>query len=766
MPKLIDPLARERPVPRETGALPRLQRVSPGGAEARGLEVLGQALGAGAEELYQAQQREEERINSLRAEEAYTQLRERQLDLTIGEQNGFAKVKGADAVKRPLLIDWLKRFDDANRELASGLANDTQREKFARRTQVARLQYQEDILRHLAREGDEYAKQVFDGALLAEQRQVVARWDSPADVASSMERIRNLVAERASALNWDEQFKSAVLAEQQAKIHTSVIQQAIAGGNYRYAEQWYEKHRGEIDLPTARLLAAAVRDGSQKELGDRYRAEYLTQEHDHKGLEQLRQRVLADSTLDEGRRNVLVGQIQNRQYALERRAEVLEARRLRVIERQLREVNANTLAGFEPPAERLLQLVKLAQGTELEAEARAAANLATATRAFRGLAPLAQERHLAQAEAGIREDPSKVDRNVVSAWRQIHEAQRRAATENPVSFAVRQGIIAAPQLLDLSDPLATAGALHERFAIARALANRYSTPVKPLTEEETKLAQAFVRGATPQQKTQWFGALASASGGDIPGYMAIMAQIASDDPVTAIAGSQAARGRTAQAELILRGQAILAPSTKADGKPDSGSLLPMPSEVDLRMNFDNLVRDAFAGEDPKYAEARSAHFQAAKAAYAALSLAAGDRDTKVFQADRWRQAVEVAIGKIERYPGMRGRYLVLPHGYELDQFRDEMRARLNDLAVSGRLDPMWNAERLRDLPLQNVGDGRYILRTADGAVTDKTGQRVIINFNLPAPPIEQPAEPTPEEFAAAERPYLSYRRLPQPKEKK
>lgn len=748
MAKLTDPLAAERPTPRLAGGIARMQVVAPSGAEGQGLQVMGQQVEAGAEKLYKQQQVEEERINTLRAEEAYTQLRERQIDLTMGEQNGFTKLKGSAAVTRPLLPEWMKRFGDAESEIAGTLTNDAQKLKFNARAQVGRLQFQEDILRHLGREGDNYGKQVFDGIMATEQRSAVSRWDSPNDVASSLDRIKNAVEERAGTYSWDANYKNAVLMQEQGKVHSAVVQQAVATGNFKYAQAWYEQYKESIDLPTAKLLERAVEDGTQKELANGYKSQYLANEGNFKALDGLRKTVLEDKTLDDGRRNQLVGLIQNRQMVLERRAEVAETKRLNMIQRGVTALNSSTLAGFEPNPEQFAPLHAAAKGTELEGAVKQAQNLATATRSFRNMLPLQQERLLAEAEAGVRNEPNKFDRTMVSAWRQIYDAQRRQVQDNPVSFAVQQGIEAPPQPLDLSNPQAAAGALHERFSMARGLAGRYQAPFKPLTKEEVSLLQSTLKGATVEQKRQYFGSLATASGADTQGYMGIMAQLAPDDPVTAIAGSQSARGRTAEADLILRGQAILSPATKADGKPDSGGLLPMPPEGDLRLKFDSYIREAFAGK----AEARNAHYQAAKAAYAALSMDAGDRDTKALNTGRWERAMEVAVGKVER---VQGRRVILPTGYDLSQFRDDLRVRVDELAQSGRMDPAWTPARLRDLPIQNVGDGRYILRAGDQVVLDKSGSPVTLNFNIDTPkPNQIEMQPTEGEMLEAERPYF------------
>ncbi|MEK7765328.1 MAG: hypothetical protein AAB368_03735, partial [bacterium] len=209
MARIIDPSAVERPVPRQPGGIARLGVVGPSGAEGQGLQRLSEGLEQGANELYRAQKIEEDRINTLRAEEAFTKLRDRQLDLSYGEDNGFTKLKGAQAVTRPVLKEWTKRFDDAERETAGELSNDEQRTRFKTRSGVARLQYQEEMLRHLAREGDTYAKEVYDGTIAGEQRSVVARWESPNAVGASLARVKNAVEERAERYGWAKEYKDA-----------------------------------------------------------------------------------------------------------------------------------------------------------------------------------------------------------------------------------------------------------------------------------------------------------------------------------------------------------------------------------------------------------------------------------------------------------------------------------------------------------------------------------------------------------------------------
>jgi hypothetical protein len=250
--------------------------------------------------------------------------------------------------------------------------------------------------------------------------------------------------------------------------------------------------------------------------------------------------------------------------------------------------------------------------------------------------------------------------------------------------------------------------------------------MKPMTPEETSLAVTTLKSASVPQKLDFFSKLMNASNGDYQGYSSVMSQIAPDAPVLAIAGEFAGKGRNQAASLLLRGDAILRPDQKADGKPDQGKLLPMPAEKDMRRVFDDQVRDAFAGMP----NARADHFQAARAIYAAMSSDAGDRDTTILDTKRWQQAIDMATGGFASYAGKR---IPLPYGQDLSQFKDGLAIRVEDLTASGRLDDKWTRGQLLDLPLEAAGDGKYKFKVGDADLVDKQGNVVKLDFSLPAP---------------------------------
>jgi hypothetical protein len=423
-------------------------------------------------------------------------------------------------------------------------------------------------------------------------------------------------------------------------------------------------------------------------------------------------------------------------------------RQEKVVQRGIDQVNTMTLQGFEPTIEQMQPLVDLAKGTELEGAAQNMVATANLTRQFRTALPVQQEAFLAKLEADVRKDPTKFEVNVVSRYRTIFDNQQKQIQEDPQSFIVRQGLAPAPVEINLAKPEESTEAFADAAARARAMVSRYQAPMKILTKEQKDLLIGVIKQTPLVQRREYFGNLARATGGDMEAYSAIMGQIAPDDPVTAIAGIYSGRGLKDDkgnqvADLLLRGQAILHPNRKEDGTPDKGKTWPMPQGADeqtMRRVFSDYERDAFAG----HPEARSAHFQASLAIYAAKSAQAGDA-SGAMNSDRWRESIKLATGGIDRY---NGRSVVLPWGNTYGQFKDAVRARIDLMDANGQLAEGVTSRRLRGLPLENVGDGKYVFRAGDGVLLGRNKLPIVIDLNKPLSP--PPRETIPREVSLGE----------------
>ena len=696
----------------------------------RGMQALGQGLVQGADELYRAQKVEEEKVNTLRAEEAYTNLRERQLDLTMGEEKGFQRVKGSAAVSRPMLNEWGKMFEDAATEISGTLSNDEQRQAFKRRAGVARLQFKEEILRHQTRERDTYGKQVYDGALLTEQRNAVARWNSPNDIDMSLDRIRNTVEERAAEYDWPEEYKAGELRKEMGKVHAAVVQQALAEGDYLYAQRWYQENKDDIDLPTAKAVERAVDDGTQKQMQADLTAEFLRTRDDLGGLRELEKKILGDKDLDLTRKNSLLAMTMSRIGVLENRVAAEAHRQAQMVSQGLKQVNDATLKGFPVQPGQLEPFLAASRGNPaLEEQVRAAERLAQATVAFSNARPMQQEATIAAMEAGIRADPSKVDVRVLDAFRTISQQQKERRDKNPYLYGVEQGLLEQPIPVNLAEPQKPGeSAWADRIGFARFMQRDYGAPMKPLSEGEVEAVGQMLKKANPEQKRTWFGKLAQGVGDDHEGYAAIMAQIAPDNPVAAQAGLFAYRGRTEAADLMLAGQAILHPTRKDDGQPDKGKLWPMPADTDLRKAFQSYEQDAFSSRP----QLRSGMYQSALSIYAAKSAQTGDA-SGVLDQGRWEESMRLATGGITNY---RGRGLILPYGYTEGQFKESLGRRVEDMVEKKMFAEGVTREAVLDLPMRPIGDGRYVFEAGAGGVLvgpGKNAQPIVIDFNQGVP---------------------------------
>jgi hypothetical protein len=268
----------------------------------------------------------------------------------------------------------------------------------------------------------------------------------------------------------------------------------------------------------------------------------------------------------------------------------------------------------------------------------------------------------------------------------------------------------------MADGKATA-LIQERIATIAALQKEYGPQVKmlPLLPQEAAQLASSLEKYAPKQQAATFGILRGMIGNDAA-YRSTMQQLAPDNPVMAEAGVLASHSLPV-AELVLRGQQILNPDKKTDGK---GKELKLPSEKDMNEYFANMENNAYSGKE----KARHVAYQTAVSIYAAKSVDSGDYSGQL-DFKRWKESIKAATGGFEKY---KGRSIVMPYGMQWGDFKDALKIKTADLVSRGTLDQSFTDSKLRGLPLENVGDARYIFRAGDGVVTDKTGKPVILDF--------------------------------------
>ncbi len=187
------------------------------------------------------------------ADDAFNKLRQKQIDLTLGD-NGFARKKGADAVNRPLLKEYGGEFDNEAGNLSAGLSNPYQRKLFTQRAAVAKLELSENIARHIAHQSDVYQKDVLDGTVETEAR--VAAAGGPVDVSRA--RVNSAIDRFAQRSGMPEEKVTAMKMHAADQLWTAKIKATLQVDPLA-AQALYQEHETEIGPQNKPILMHEIK---------------------------------------------------------------------------------------------------------------------------------------------------------------------------------------------------------------------------------------------------------------------------------------------------------------------------------------------------------------------------------------------------------------------------------------------------------------------------------------------------------------------------
>ena len=261
MPRLPGPEdLGQRPTPNAPGGIAQYRGEIPG-LEAAGVANmnLGRTLSAVGDDLWH----EQNRLDTIKAEEAFNDLRRRQLDLTIG-QKGFTNLKGGDAVQPTYFPGFMAEFGRAESEVANTLTNDRQKELFKRRAAVAAVEFKGNLLNHAVQQGDAMAKATTQATVDTEIANIAANPLDDGKVAFSNLRISEALASENKRLGIAN--NSPIALEQAQKVQDAAWQKRIDAVLYNdpiAAEALFRAHEKQITNPALRLqIQHQVREAS------------------------------------------------------------------------------------------------------------------------------------------------------------------------------------------------------------------------------------------------------------------------------------------------------------------------------------------------------------------------------------------------------------------------------------------------------------------------------------------------------------------------
>ncbi|HBS2120209.1 TPA: hypothetical protein MD469_003052 [Klebsiella pneumoniae] len=297
--------------------------------------------------------------------------------------------------------------------------------------------------------------------------------------------------------------------------------------------------------------------------------------------------------------------------------------------------------------------------------------------------------------------------------------QRKA---DPIQFSLSSG---QTKPIDMSNQNNFGQSIGLRASQVSELARAYGTPLTFFSKEEESQIGKFFRDAPVSQQSAYLDTIHKSTGGGKP-YMAALQQISANAPSAAVAGILMDKPGGVVAEKnwfnpdvsvspSTASQTILAGAAARKGSKEAKGIT-MPKENDMRLEFSNTVKDAFAGD----AQGASMAYEVAKDYYAGVMSQKGDLSGEL-DSDVWEQAINVATGGVHDYNGMGN--VLLPWGMSSEQFDKEVnQAWETQVTGAGVKAPPGQ------YGLQSYGDSQYLVKLGTGYLLKQDGTPVVIDL--------------------------------------
>jgi hypothetical protein len=188
-------------------------------------------------------------LDQLRVEDAFNQLRDRQTDLMMNPETGFASKKAADAVAPDFMTRYSGDFDKAIEQVAKDLPSTRQQDLFRRRAGMAKAEFDDSLMRHVLRETDQYRDNVYKGTVDTETNVAALNWRDQAKVNDSIGRIAMNTALWADRNGITGDALLAVQMDNVDQVHSAVVNSALDAGDVEFAAQYIDRNRSTIKAP-------------------------------------------------------------------------------------------------------------------------------------------------------------------------------------------------------------------------------------------------------------------------------------------------------------------------------------------------------------------------------------------------------------------------------------------------------------------------------------------------------------------------------------
>jgi soluble lytic murein transglycosylase len=203
----------------------------------------GRALGQGIMDVANVYAKAQDDADNLRVQDAYNQLREKQLDLSLGRENGFYNAKGRDVMApqaegKTLSGNYMERFTTTADFIEGNLTSEAQKAKFRQRAQDSMLEFKSGLLRHENQEITAYGKSVTNASIALETDAALKQWQNPKAIAKGVANITDSLLAQGEREGIPADALKVAIQDKVSNLHSGVLAAAMEAGNLDYADKY------------------------------------------------------------------------------------------------------------------------------------------------------------------------------------------------------------------------------------------------------------------------------------------------------------------------------------------------------------------------------------------------------------------------------------------------------------------------------------------------------------------------------------------------
>lgn len=669
------PQYQRRVGPEVTGA-PRVAQAS---VDASGLA---RGLSSLAGDLTDIHQREMREANQTAVLNADNQLGSWQNEAIFNPETGAFTKKGQAALN--VTKTTLDQFDQQRETIASGLANEQQRQMFTQAALQRRSSLQGQLGGYEFDQQQKFKNQVDEAAKAMAMNTAALNYSDPKIIAESHARIDGILQLQAQRNGWAPEVLEANRTKATSDMYSDILK----------------------------------RQASQ----DPYKAQAA--------LKQYQQYLTADDLTQVG------SSIDGKVERLQQKAEMAQLRAEARGERALGKISAQITSGVPATDEMWANWANQVKGTPAAAEFNELRKQEVATQQVLRQPIDQQVAYVTKLQAELQNNGGTVAQasNLNRLGRAI-ETNAKMMAEAPLDY-FQQRLGGGVEPIDLnSDSLPAV--LSDRVSAIQGMRQKFGPTVamKPLLPQEAKALSAQLEQMSPDQQSQLFGTLHAAMGDD-KAYAGAMQQIAPDSPVRALAGMLAGKQRSLTtgthwfrpddvvssgdvAKTMALGESILNKS-KAQKGQDGGGKFPIPEQTDFQSSLNSNLGTIFAGQPQSYALAA----QAVKSYYTGAAAESGNISGKLDN-DLMKKAIKATVGEVVDYNGTK---TLAPWGMPSDTFKNAaQQALVQTMKAQGMSDQ--DVAAASALTLRQARDGVYYVMQGNQYKYGADGKPLMINVN-------------------------------------